>query len=87
MRISKYRLTYKMEDDEFMDCYDTFEQLMRAASKLYAFDDFYTLEDVSIYADGRPIEYCGWAPGMRMVFKNAITGKVVWDVCYPEWDH
>ena len=87
MRLTKYRVTYRMEGDDFVDCYDTFTQLMDAVSKLYAFDDYYTLEDVVIYADDRPIEYCGWAPDNRMVFKNALTGKIVWDREYPEYDH
>jgi hypothetical protein len=87
MLLTKYKLYYKIEGDEYLNCYDTFDILMYHAAKAYAFNDINYVEDIVIEADGRPIEYCGWEPGMRMTFINAITGEVVWQRSFPEWDH
>ena len=58
------------------------------AAKHYAFDDIddtYRIDE--IMCDGHELCYMGWRPGMRFMFKDLVTGEVVFDWCYPHWDH
>lgn len=57
------------------------------AARHYAFNDCGGLEPVEIVVDGHHVEYAGWKPGMRYVFSDCETGEIVFDECFPEWDH
>lgn len=59
----------------------------RTVAKEIAFDDCgdYTVEEI-VY-DGQPCEYIGWRPGMEIAFRNTITGEIIFDECFPEWNH
>lgn len=32
------------------------------------------------------LRYAGWMPDMEVMWEDP-DGEVVWDACYPEWDH
>ena len=87
MLLTKYRLYYKIEGDEYLECFETFGKLMYHAAKMWAFDDINPVEDITIEAEGKTIEYCGWEPDMRMTFIDAATGEVVYQNSFPNWDH
>ncbi|MBQ1313970.1 MAG: hypothetical protein IIY48_05360 [Clostridia bacterium] len=61
--------------------------LLHEAAKMYAFADCGGWEVVEIVIDGFRIEYSGWLPGMRFVFRCPETGNIVFDESFPEWDH
>ena len=67
------------------------ERLRRAffntIAHFFAFDDCYGIGVDEIVWDGRPVEYVGWQPGMRITFRDSITGEIVFDESFPEWDH
>lgn len=60
-------------------CYD--------AAQAYCFSDCTDEEVVAIFANGRELEYAGWKPGMRYVFRDAKTKETVWERFFPHWDH
>ena len=57
------------------------------AAKAYCFSDCSDEEVVAIFANGRELEYVGWKPGMRYVFRDVETKETVWERSFPEWDH
>lgn len=69
---------------------------MNKASECIIFSDCDdTLRDVyvvllvkTVTEDIRAIhlEYTGWMPDMEIMWADD-TGHIVWDACYPEWDH
>ena len=59
----------------------------REIAHLFAFNDCYDIGVDEIVWDGRPVEYVGWQPGMRITFRDSITGEIVFDESFPEWDH
>lgn len=92
IQITPYKIKYLIEDGDGKKiaylCYCESEgELFRFASSLYAFDDIFAVEIVSIKCKGIPCKYIGWQPGMRFIFIDRRNGKIVWDNCYPEWDH
>lgn len=83
-----YLIAYDTElEERYISYFDSFEELMHHAASLIAYDDIYLIEIDEISAEDYKIAYTGWRPGMRMVFKTIDTKEVVWDQCYPEWDH
>lgn len=60
---------------------------LRAVAERYAFNDCCDDRILEIVFDGCRIEYAGWQRGMRIVFREAGTGLVVFDESFPEWDH
>ena len=65
------------------------ERMFYEICRTIGFSDCTDIEIDEIVYNGRPVRYCGWMPGMRMKFVFADTDyeEVVWDRCYPEWDH
>lgn len=61
--------------------------LLSTVAKHYAFSDCGGWDVDEIVIDGDHVEYAGWRPGMEFIFTNTRTGEIVFDVCYPEWDH
>ena len=62
-------------------------EICYAAAKAYCFSDCSDEEVVAIFANGRELEYAGWKPGMRYVFRDVETKEIVWERSFPEWDH
>ena len=61
--------------------------LLSTVARHYAFSDCGGWDVEEIVIDGDHVEYAGWRPGMEFIFTNTRTGEIVFDVCYPEWDH
>ena len=74
--------------ERFLNYCQTLGQLMYNVSKIHAFDDceYEDWQLVVVSADGKLLRYAGWQPGMRYQWYDE-NGEVVWDCCYPEWDH
>lgn len=73
---------------QYINYYDTAEELFRAAAKLLAFSDCYA-EDFTvdkIMCEGKECFYAGWMPGMEYRFVTE-DGEVMFDEFFPEWDH
>ena len=92
VRITEYSLKYRIgfgDDgiDTYLQFFDDENQLLRAASKLYAFDDCCPVEVLSIKSKGRELRYCGWRPGMEYSYYDKETKEVVWTEHFSEWDH
>ena len=55
-------------------------------SKKICFDDCEPVDVVEIVWHNKRVWYMGWMPGM--VFKYGdMYRNVVWEGCFPEWDH
>lgn len=71
--------------------YDTEEKInnkiLYEVAKFYAFDDCHNDRIDEIVISGRHVAYSGWMPDMRIQFYDVETGEVVYDRCFPEWDH
>jgi hypothetical protein len=71
--------------------YDTEEKInnkiLYEVAKFYAFDDCHNDRIDEIVISGRQVAYGGWMPDMRMQFYDVETGEIVYDRCFPEWDH
>ena len=92
VKITPYWIKATMIDADDVEAqyiyyFDTFESLMREACRMYAFDDCEPRQVDEVMANGHRLQYCGWEPGMRMRFIDLETWDVVWEECYPEWDH
>lgn len=93
VQITDYEVKYKLDfgGDEgvqvFLHFYNGLNEMLRAVSKMYAFDDCEPVEIVSIKAEGRELAYCGWMPGMEYNYYDKETGEIVWTEYFPEWDH
>ena len=61
--------------------------LLHEAAKMYAFSDCGAWEVVEIMIDGYRVQYTGWLPGMRFVFRYVDSGDIAFDESFPEWDH
>lgn len=83
----KYRIDFGDEIETYLQFFDSEDQLLCAASKLYAFDDCCPGEIISIKSKGRKLRYCGWRPGMEYSYYDEETGEVVWTRYFEEWDH
>ena len=62
--------------------------LCNTAAHIYCFsdcDNTYSIEEIKL--KGRNIEYVGWRPGMRFIFRDCETKEDVFEICRPEWDH
>lgn len=93
VRITDYELKYRIDFggddgiDTFLQFFDSMDELLYTASKLWAFDDCCPVEILSIKADGHELRYCGWRPGMEYSYYDVETGEEVWTRHFPEWDH
>lgn len=70
------------EDEDGLNALCTF------VSKIYCFndcDDTYEIEEI-IYRN-RAIRYMGWKPNMEFEFRYSDIDEVVWEGCFPDWDH
>ena len=61
-------------------------RFFRDVSHTLCFDDCTEEYVRKIVWHGQCVYYDGWKPGMHYVFKTS-RGKLVWEGCYPEWDH
>lgn len=77
-----YPLSTTLETQE-----DVTHALLVIAAKHYAFSDCGGWDVEEIVIDGDPIEYAGWHPGMEFIFINKVTGEIVFDEYFPNWDH
>lgn len=67
--------------------FDTPTALFVYASRLYCFDDLddtYTIAEMA--ADGVPVSYVGWQPGMVFEYEDEQC-NIVWSCDFPDWDH
>lgn len=75
---------------QYINYYDTAEELFRAIAKFYAFSDCNSYGEeftiVEVMCEGKRCSYVGWMPGMEYRFVNE-DGEVVFDEFFPEWDH
>lgn len=85
----KYKLDFGGEEgvEVFLHFYENMNEMLYAASKMWAFNDCCPVEIISIKANGRELRYCGWRPGMEFSFYDVETGEEVWTEYFPEWDH
>ena len=59
----------------------------RTVANRIVFSDCSYDEITEIVADGRPVEYVGWQPGMLVEFRDTETGEIVFSESFPQWDH
>ena len=73
---------------QYINYYDTAEELFRAVAKFIAFNDCYGEELTidKIMCEGKKCFYAGWMPGMEYRFVTE-DGEVMFDEFFPEWDH
>ena len=85
---------YKMEnadgvEETFVSGYGSgvsADKFFRDVANKICFDDCMPVDVVKIVWHGKRVWYMGWMPGM--VFKFAdMYRNVVWEGCFPEWDH
>lgn len=57
-----------------------------AVSKHIAFSDCSGEDIMSIYFEGKEIEYAGWQQGMKFEYKD-LDGNTVWVGVFEHWDH
>jgi len=88
-KITPYELRIRIEDEDYLYFYGTMGQMLHYVSRIIAFNDCETedVDIVSIRANGRELQYCGWQPGMVYSYRDADTKEIVWTNDYPEWDH
>ena len=55
-------------------------------SKKICFDDCEPVDVIEIIWHGKHVWYMGWKPGMVYQFGDMYR-NVVWEGCFPEWDH
>lgn len=92
-RITPYYMEYSLdcgehgEMERFIRFFETANSMFRHAAEMYAFDDCNPIEIHCIVMDGVDCDYVGWMPGMRFQFRNCETREIVFDECFPKWDH
>lgn len=59
----------------------------RKVAEMIAMDDIYEIEVEDIVFDGRKCEYVGWQPGMKIAFRDCLSGEIVFEDWFPEWNH
>lgn len=59
----------------------------RTVAERIVFSDCGYDEITEIVADGRPVEYVGWQPGMLVEFRDTETGEIIFSESFPQWDH
>lgn len=62
-------------------------EMMRLVCKMIAMSDIDYHHVTKIVLDGREVEYCGWMPGMHMMFTYVDNGEVAYENWFPQWDH
>lgn len=67
--------------------YMDIDSFLHDVSCSIAYSDCSGDEVKKIVFEGIELEYMGWMPNMRFVFKRTDTGEVVYDNCFPSWDH
>lgn len=93
VKVTDYSIKYKLDfggeegEEVFLHFFENMDEMLYAASKLYAFDDCCPVEVISIKANGRELRYCGWRPGMEYSYYDKETKEEVWTRYFPEWDH
>jgi hypothetical protein len=93
VRVTPYHMGYSLdcgehgETERFIRFFDNETALFRYAAKMYAFNDCCPCEIHWIAIDGVDYEYTGWQPGMRYQFRDCETKAIIFDECFPEWDH
>ena len=71
------------------------DRILYDASKIECFSDCSDENVKAVYWHGKEYKYFGWEPNMRFVWYDPSTadpehdemGEVVFDCCFPEWDH
>lgn len=77
--------------DNSVNClcrYEDCEEVLYDAASFYAYSDCDdSCEIMMIVADGIPLRYVGWKPGMRFEFVNTDTNEVAAVRYYPDLEH
>ncbi len=63
------------------------DRLFREVARMIAFSDCTDEEIDEICVNGRRLRYAGWRPDMEIILKDCETDEVVFDQCFPEWEH
>ena len=61
-------------------------RFFRDISKMICFSDCEPRDVVEIFWHGKKVFYRGWKPGMLYQYEDE-NGELVWEGCFPEWDH
>ena len=61
-------------------------KFFREVSYKICFSDCEPREVVEIVWHGKKVFYRGWKPGMLYQYEDE-NGELVWEGCFPEWDH
>ena len=62
-------------------------EMMRLVCKIIAMSDCTDEVVTKIVIGGREVEYCGWMPGMHMMFTYVDNGEVAYENWFPQFDH
>lgn len=71
------------------------DAILYDASKMISFSDCSNEDVRTVYWHGNEYKYFGWEPNNRFVWYDPKTadlehnemGEVVFDCCFPEWEH
>ena len=86
----KYYYTYNCPDiDEeiYTSEHANLDDLLTEVSRSICFSDCVKIHVLDIVADGRKLYFTGWQPDMEFVYRDSLTGEIVWAECFPEWEH
>jgi len=61
-------------------------KFFREVSYKICFSDCEPRDVVEIVWHGKKVFYRGWKPGMLYQYEDE-NGELVWEGCFPEWDH
>lgn len=89
VKVTEFYIEEVFDDgDRFLVFFDTAEEMFYEAAKFFAFNDLDTgMQITSIVANGVDHRYAGWMPDMRIQFRSCWSDELVYDRCFPEWDH